>query len=118
LTEVAKTTKFFWIDDAWVTGYLAGALGIKHVDLIEFFVMEMERMILMKTVQNPEIYHRDYLAAPNARNYEISYTLHKHAEWCYRNKCNNNMYRSKETLSDTDQIVDRLMDKYKLNVKS
>ena len=35
----------------YLTIYLAGALGIKHVDLIEFFVMEMERMILMKTVQ-------------------------------------------------------------------
>ena len=57
-----------WIDDAWVTGILAEKLAIEHIDLIEFFVMEMERIILSKSVQNPEIYHKDYLAAPNARN--------------------------------------------------
>ena len=118
LAEVAQTTKFFWIDDTWVTGYLAKELGIGHVDLREFFVMELEKILLMKSAQNPEIYHRDYLAAPNARDFEISHTLHKHAEWCYKNKCNNNMYRPKENLSETDLIVDKLLDKYKLRLKS
>jgi len=118
ISEVAQTTKFFWIDDAWVTGYLPKALGIEHIDLIEFFVMELERIILSKSVQNPEIYHRDYLAAPNARNFEISYALHKYAEWCYRHNCYNNMYRSKDNISDTDQIADLLLDKYKLEFKS
>jgi len=117
IAEVATKTKFFWIDDAWVTGYLAKALNIEHVDMIEYFVMEMERCIFSKSVQNPKIYHRDYFAAPNARNFEISYTLHKHAEWCFRNKCNNNVYRSKDNLTEEELIVDELLDKYKLEPK-
>ena len=86
LTEVAQTTKFFWIDDAWVTGYLAKKLRVEHVRLNEFFEMQMEKIILSKSIQNPEIYHKDILASPNARNYDISYTLHKHAEWYYIQK--------------------------------
>jgi len=118
LAEVAQTTKFFWIDDAWVTGILAKKLGIEHVRLNEYFVMLNEKILLSKSIQNPEIYNKDFLATYNAQNYELTYTLHQHAEWCYRNKCNNNIYQSKKTLSDTDLIVDQLMDKYKLILKS
>ena len=27
--------KFFWIDDVWVTGFLAADLNITHLDMIE-----------------------------------------------------------------------------------
>ena len=30
LAEAAKVLKFFWIDDVWVTGYLAKFLQIEH----------------------------------------------------------------------------------------
>ena len=41
------------------------ALGFKHTNMMEWFVMQGERMVLFKSAQNPDIYHRDYIAAPN-----------------------------------------------------
>ena len=41
------------------------ALGFKHTNMMEWFVMIPERMVLFKSAQNPDIYHRDYIAAPN-----------------------------------------------------
>ena len=30
VVEAAKTVRFFWIDDVWVTGYIAKHLKIEH----------------------------------------------------------------------------------------
>ena len=30
IVKVAQQMRFFWVDDAWVTGYIAGRLNISH----------------------------------------------------------------------------------------
>ena len=35
LLQAATGAKYFWIDDVWVTGFLAGDLNITHLDMIE-----------------------------------------------------------------------------------
>ena len=44
---VVKVT-FFWIDDVWVTGYLAKHLGIKHQDCIKYWTMKRDQLLLHK----------------------------------------------------------------------
>ena len=51
---------------------LVKALGFKHTNMMEWFVMNGERMVLYKSAQNPDIYHRDYIAAPNG-NREVNH---------------------------------------------
>ncbi|XP_023330623.1 beta-1,3-galactosyltransferase 1 isoform X2 [Eurytemora carolleeae] len=106
LADVAGKAKFLWIDDAWVTGYLVKELKFKHLDMMRFFNMGMEKGLLFKSIQNPEIYHKDFLAVPSSRNFEIAYTLNAHARWCYVNKCFNNIYSPQANLSSIDVIPD------------
>ncbi|XP_023330624.1 beta-1,3-galactosyltransferase 1 isoform X3 [Eurytemora carolleeae] len=108
----AQSAKFFWIDDVWVTGYLVKALGFRHIDMIEFFKVEMEKVLLMKSVQDPKIYHKDYLAAPMKRNFELSYTLNLKARWCYLNKCLNNIYSNVSLLSSKDLIAQQVIETF------
>ena len=39
---------FFWIDDVWVTGYLAQHLGIEHQDCIQHWTMKRDQLLLHK----------------------------------------------------------------------
>ena len=34
-------------------------LGIKHINIMEWFEMRMEKILLLKSAQNPDIYHRN-----------------------------------------------------------
>ncbi|XP_023341271.1 uncharacterized protein LOC111711214 [Eurytemora carolleeae] len=111
LVNAAQTTKFLWIDDAWVTGYLVKALGFKHLDLSTYFNTVTENGVVIKSVQNPAIYHKDFLAVPNGKNFEISYTLTEYARWCYINKCYNNIYNPQANLSSRDLIADDVIHK-------
>ena len=92
LAEVAKTTKFFWIDDAWVTGYLADILGIEHQDMMKYFTANAEALLLQKTLQSPETHNKDYISGPMMRNKELSYTLTEKAKWCFEHNCLNDIY--------------------------
>ena len=51
------------------------ALGFKHTNMMEWFVMDSERLVLFKSAQNPDIYHRDYIAAPNVGKREVSHLI-------------------------------------------
>ena len=90
--NVSQGSKFFWIDDIWVTGYLAKVLGIEHQDLTGLWTMNAKDLLLYKTTQSPHTRHADYLAGPNLRNYELSDALHTKAKWCFINKCYNSIY--------------------------
>ena len=39
IVEAATRLKFFWIDDAWVTGYIAEDLKITHLDMMKYCTM-------------------------------------------------------------------------------
>ncbi|XP_023348373.1 uncharacterized protein LOC111717089 [Eurytemora carolleeae] len=109
LKAVAETTKFFRFDDVWVTGYLAKELKIKHLDMTQFLTIKKKTGLLFKSVQNPEIYHKDFLAILTGRNFEMFYTLHQHSRWCYFNKCFSNIYHPQVNLSTIDVIPERVM---------
>ena len=67
LAEKAQNVKFFWIDDVWVTGYLAQDLNITHLDLAKHWTMHTSALLLAKSIQSPVLYHTDYLAGPMSR---------------------------------------------------
>lgn len=92
LAEAAQTNRFFWIDDVWVTGYLAKALKIQHQDMMQFWTMKAGPLLLYKSIQNPMIYHNDFISGPMDRDHGLSMALHRRARWCYLNKCFNNIY--------------------------
>ena len=37
LETLTHSTPYFWIDDVLITGIIASKLGVKHVDLSEYF---------------------------------------------------------------------------------
>ena len=86
LAKAAINTWLFWIDDVWVTGFLAEKLRIEHQDMHQFWSMKAEELLLHKTMQSPHMHHIDYISGPMHRNYELSKALHNKAEWCFVNK--------------------------------
>ena len=44
---------------------LVKELGFDHLDMGEYIAGQMKKMFLYKSSQNPDIYHRDYLAVLN-----------------------------------------------------
>ena len=91
MVEVAIRLKFSWIDDVWVTGYIAGDLKITHLDMMKCTMNESQ--LLYKSIQNPTIYHEDFLSGPMDRDEELSLAMHRRATWCYLYNCYNNIYR-------------------------
>jgi hypothetical protein len=67
LAGKAKMSNYFWIDDVWVTGFLAREIGITHLDLAKHWTMHTSALLLAKSIQSPELYHSDYLAGPMSR---------------------------------------------------
>ena len=88
LAAVAQRTRFFWIDDVWVTGYLARELGIQQQDI--WVTRRAEAGVLVyKSIQNPFLYHREFTSDPMDWNNSLSMALYRRARWCYLNKCLN-----------------------------
>ena len=90
--RAATSVKFFWIDDVWVTGYIAKHLNISHQDIGTIWTMNKGQLLLYKSIQNPSIYHQDFLSGPMDGDFELSQALHRRATWCYVNTCYNNIY--------------------------
>ena len=103
IVEAATRLKFLWIDDAWVTGYIAGDLNITHLDMMKYWTMNKGQLLLYKSTQNPTIYHEDFVSGPMDRDEELSLALHRRATWCYNFNCYNNIYR--EQLTDQSSLL-------------
>ena len=82
IVEAATRLKFLWIDDAWVTGYIAGDLNITHLDMMKYWTMNKGQLLLYKSIQNPTIYHEDFQSGTMDLE-EVSLALHRRATWCY-----------------------------------
>jgi hypothetical protein len=70
IAKKAENYKFFWIDDVWVTGYLAQDLNITHLELASFgslWTLSTSNLLMAKSVQSPELYHSDYIAGLMSR---------------------------------------------------
>ena len=91
--RAATSVKFFWIDDVWVTGYLAQHLNIQHLDMVKYWTMNKGKLLLYKSIQNPDIYNEDFVSGPMDRDLGLSMAIHRRAKWCYVNKCYNNVYQ-------------------------
>ena len=90
---------FFWIDDVWVTGYLAQHLGIEHQDCIQHWTMKRDQLLLHKVdisaldistyistiylhqaLQHPDNYLPDYISGPMDRDRALNMALHTRAK--------------------------------------
>ena len=111
LAEAATNLKFFWIDDAWVTGYIAGDLNITHLDMMKYWTMNKGQLLLYKSIQNPTIYHEDFVSGPMDRDEELSLALHRRATWCYKYKCYNNIYREHSPVQISQQVNNNVIKK-------
>ena len=48
------------------------ALGFKHENMMEWFQMSVERFLVFKSAQNPDIYHRNLaISKINSLNFVI-----------------------------------------------
>ena len=112
LAAVAQTARFFWIDDVWVTGYLARELGIQHQDLSKYWTMKPGTILLYKSIQNPIIYHRDFISGPMDRDKSLSMALHRRARWCYLNKCFNNIYYQHPPVKIGEMVNSQMITKF------
>ena len=112
LAAVAQTARFFWIDDVWVTGYLARELGIQHQDLSKYWTMKPGTILLYKSIQNPVIYHRDFISGPMDRDKSLSMALHRRARWCYLNKCFNNIYYQHPPENIEEMVNNQMINKF------
>ena len=101
--------KYFWIDDIWVTGYLAAKVGIQHLDMVRFWTTSMEQLLLMKSLQNPDTFHHDFISGPIVPDYRLTMTLEQRAGWCFNNNCNNNIYNKDHTVSNDELASDQAL---------
>ena len=107
MVEAATRVKFFWIDDVWVTGYIA-----RHLDMIKYWTMNKGHLLLYKSIQNPSIYHPDYLSGPMDRDAALSLALHRRAAWCFVNKCYNNVYREHAPIQISQLVNSKVVKKF------
>ena len=101
--------RYFWIDDIWVTGYLAAKVGIKHLNMVRFWTTSMEQMLMMKSIQNPSIFHHDFISGPLFRDYRIAIAMEQRAAWCYAHQCNNNIYNEDQDISEEELEDDKAL---------
>jgi len=110
--QVAPVIKHFWIDDVWITGYIAKHLKIEHQDCMEYMMPDDKQLLLYKSLQNPVTYIPDYITGPTNRERKISEALDTRARWCYTNKCNNNIYNKDYVSNDNDLSFFNIITKY------
>ena len=91
--RAATAVKFFWIEDVWVTGYLAQHLNINFLDMDQYWTIHSGKLLLYKSLQNPDIYHEDFVSGPMDKDLDLSMAIHRRARWCHVYKCYNNIYQ-------------------------
>ena len=85
--RAATTVKFYWLEEVWVTGYLAEYLNIPHIDMTKYYIFHKGELMLDKSMQNLDIYNEDFVSGPMERDLglSLSMALHIRARWCYNN---------------------------------
>ena len=111
IAEAATKVNFFLIDDVWVTGYIASHLNIHHLDIMKFWTMNRGQLLLYKSIQNPEIYHQDFVSGPMDRDNALSLALHRRASWCFLHTCHNNIYREHKPNKISELVNQNILSK-------
>ena len=92
LAKMAELSKPLPMEDVYVTGYLAKRIGVKHYDFTDLHSLSDSWLLIQKMKQNTKTHTKDFLSGLINRNFELSLTLTKKAEWCYNVKCKNSIY--------------------------
>lgn len=106
LVQMALSTKFFWIDDIYVTGFLAKKLGIEHVDL-QKKNLNTKLGLRTKASQSTTVFLKDFIATQMERNIKIASLLQKFSRECFDKKCFNDIYfkQHNQTEEDTETMA-------------
>jgi len=116
LVDASKITHFVWIDDAWVTGYLAQTANITHTHLNRHFTLSAKMFALFKSMQSPDGYLWDYLSGPNWRSKPLSRVLTDHSRHCWETQCKNqfrtgmtsNLTKFLELSKETEDVITQI----------
>jgi len=107
LVQMALSTKFFWIDDIYVTGFLAEKLGITHVDLHKNNNLNTKLGLRTKASQSTAVFLEDFIATQMERNLKLASLLQQFSRECFDKKCFNDIYfkQHNSTKDDTDTMA-------------
>jgi len=111
---LAQSTKmpYLFIDDAWVTGFLASKANISHTALSGLLTHNPRRLLLLKAIQHPELFHKDVVTGPTERNPLVGILLERQARWCYQHRCKNQVYFPEKNFDQSEveggQLVEAL----------
>ncbi|XP_029720041.1 beta-1,3-galactosyltransferase 5 [Aedes albopictus] len=83
----SEVVPFFWIDDTYVTGILAGQVGIKLHSLNKWFSANSEFLDCCIRDMKRYSYQCDYYVGPNGGNSRLIMDFVQELERCYDNAC-------------------------------
>ncbi|XP_018563735.1 beta-1,3-galactosyltransferase 5 [Anoplophora glabripennis] len=87
LVALSKTTKYFWIDDTYITGILARKLKIRHFDISQYFAVHAEYLnCCIQDVRNKHL-DCDILVGPNGGNSNLFYDFNLAMNICDLKLC-------------------------------
>ncbi|XP_069678932.1 beta-1,3-galactosyltransferase 5 [Periplaneta americana] len=84
LVKASKTVRYFWIDDTYVTGFLAKAVGFSHQDIHQYFTLHPE---YLECCIRDKIHLCDYIIGPNGGDPALLLKFQKHAYNCQERNC-------------------------------
>eukprot|EP00090_Calanus_glacialis_P029547 TRINITY_DN47413_c0_g1_i1.p1 TRINITY_DN47413_c0_g1~~TRINITY_DN47413_c0_g1_i1.p1 ORF type:complete len:227 (-),score=62.81 TRINITY_DN47413_c0_g1_i1:75-755(-) len=95
LVQMAKSTKFLWIDDVYVTGFLRRNLNITMINTGKYQILGAKKLLKRKSILSPNLYLNDYintLVGRGESKMKLYFGLNQYAKWCYYVKCRTNIY--------------------------
>lgn len=88
----SKNTKYFWIDDVYVTGIMAESLNINRFDISSIFTKTSEVLeCCMKEIETKNI-QCNILIGPNDAKTNLYYEFNKANNLCVEKKCLKRIY--------------------------
>ena len=109
-----QSTKFLWIDDVYVTGFLRRNLNITMINTGKYQILGAKKLLKRKSILSPNLYLNDYINTLVGRGeskmkvcqifqilkicnriffyFQLYFGLNQYAKWCYYVKCRTNIY--------------------------
>lgn len=95
LVEAAKVTKYLYLEDVFVTGFLRQQLNITMIDTMVYETRSQNLLLKQKMVQSVHTYRKDHINGLLDRDVGYNRTcslISRYSKWCYVNRCLNNIY--------------------------
>ncbi|XP_056630227.1 beta-1,3-galactosyltransferase 5 [Diorhabda sublineata] len=89
LYKLSQNTKYFWIDDTFITGILAQQLQIKHFDISKYFAVHSEYMECCLDDIRSKNLNCDVIIGPNGGNNNLFYEFNNAISICNLHLCKN-----------------------------